>query len=197
MNRYRINSDGTKLIPAPKTVIYRNKVVSSTDELLDKLGFMPLLDIPIPELKENDTLITKYEYVEEEYVPKMPESAKRRKIEKRKRKVAIKPIYEVIYGPPPPEPVYTVDDYDNAMEDYLREVRVARGYTTREPDDYFGSTNPRWAQDARDWVAFRDSVMLYALPILNEYKKTGAAPTLADFTANFPKMAWTYQDEEV
>ena len=34
------------------------------------------------------------------------------------------------------EPItYTVDNYDQAMEGYLREVRVARGYTTREPDD--------------------------------------------------------------
>jgi hypothetical protein len=91
--------------------------------------------------------------------------------------------------------VYTVDDYDRAMEDYLRSVRSDRGYTTREPDDYFGSSNPRWAQDAKDWVAFRDAVMTYALEVINEYAKTGNAPTLAEFKANFPKMVWTYQKE--
>ena len=91
--------------------------------------------------------------------------------------------------------VYTVDDYDSAMEDYLREVRVERGYTTREPDDYFGSSNPRWAQDAKDWVAFRDAVMTYALEVINTYTKTGNAPTLAEFKAGFPKMVWTYQEE--
>ena len=88
--------------------------------------------------------------------------------------------------------VYTVDDYDAAMEDHLREVRYERGYTTREPDDYFGSSNPRWAQDAKDWVAFRDAVMTYALDIINTYSKTGNAPSLAAFKAGFPKMVLIY-----
>jgi hypothetical protein len=91
--------------------------------------------------------------------------------------------------------VYTVEDYDAAMEDYIREVRIARGYTTRDPDDYFGSSNPRWSQDAKDWVAFRDAVMTYALGVINEYTATGNAPTLAEFKVNFPKMVWTYQEE--
>lgn len=90
--------------------------------------------------------------------------------------------------------VYTESDYDAAMEDYLREVRYERGYTTREPDDYFGSSNPRWAQDAKDWVAFRDAVMTYALDIINTYTKTGNAPTLAAFKAGFPKMVWSYTE---
>lgn len=94
------------------------------------------------------------------------------------------------------EPIaYTPVDYDNAMEDYLRSVRSARGYTTREPDDYFGSSNPRWSQDAKDWVAFRDAVMTYALDVINTYTKTGNAPTLAEFKAGFPKMVWTYKEE--
>ena len=90
--------------------------------------------------------------------------------------------------------VYTVEDYDAAMEDYLREVRYERGYTTREPDDYLGSSNPRWAQDAKDWVAFRDAVMTYALDIINTYSKTGNAPSLAAFKAGFPKMVWSYAE---
>lgn len=90
--------------------------------------------------------------------------------------------------------VYTEADYDQAMEDYLRSVRSERGYTTREPDDYFGSSNPRWAQDAKDWVAFRDAVMTYALEVINTYTKTGNAPTLAEFKAGFPKMVWSYTE---
>ena len=93
------------------------------------------------------------------------------------------------------EPIaYTPDDYDQAMEDYLRQVRSERGYTTREPDDYFGSSNPRWAQDAKDWIAFRDAVMTYALDVINTYAKTGNAPTLAEFKARFPKMVWSFND---
>lgn len=91
--------------------------------------------------------------------------------------------------------VHTPDDYDNAMEDYLRQVRSERGYTTREPDDYFGSSVPRWAQDAKDWVAFRDAVMTYALGVINTYAATGNAPTLAEFKAGFPKMVWSYTEE--
>ena len=90
--------------------------------------------------------------------------------------------------------IYSVEDYDAAMEDYIREVRIARGYTTREPDDYFGSSNPRWAQDAKDWVAFRDAVMTYALDVINTCSKTGNAPTLAAFKAGFPKMVWSYAE---
>lgn len=94
------------------------------------------------------------------------------------------------------EPIaYTEADYDNAMEDYLRQVRVERGYTTREPDDYFGSSNPRWSQDAKDWVAFRDAVMTYALGVINEYAASGNAPSLAEFKSGFPKMVWTYTEE--
>lgn len=91
--------------------------------------------------------------------------------------------------------VYTVDDYDRAMEDYLREVRTERGYTTREPDTYLHSSDPRWSQDAKDWIAFKDDVMHYALVIINEYKDTGKAPSLAEFKAGFPKMVWTYTEE--
>jgi hypothetical protein len=94
------------------------------------------------------------------------------------------------------EPItHTVNDYDSAMEDYLRQVRSERGYTTREPDDYFGSSNPRWSQDAKDWVAFRDAVMTYALDVINAYTKTGNAPTLAEFKAGFPRIVWTYEEE--
>ena len=91
--------------------------------------------------------------------------------------------------------VYTQSDYDAAIEDYLREVRVARGYTTREPDTYLQSSNHRWAQDAKDWVAFRDAVMSYALDIINTYTTTGNAPTLVEFKLGFPKMIWTYQED--
>lgn len=89
----------------------------------------------------------------------------------------------------------TVADYDSAMEAYLRDVRVERGYTTREPDTYLHSAVERWAQDAKDWIAFKDAVMVYALTIINEYKASGNAPTLTEFKANLPKMVWTYQEE--
>ena len=39
-------------------------------------------------------------------------------------------------------------DYDKAMELYLKKVRSARGYNTREPSDYISSGNERWKTDA-------------------------------------------------
>ena len=99
--------------------------------------------------------------------------------------------------PPEPEPV-TYEDYDNALEEYLKEVRCSRGYTSREPELYADSSVERWAQDARDWTAFRDQVMLYGLDKLNEYASTGVPPcTLDEFRAALREIEchWTYADE--
>ena len=100
--------------------------------------------------------------------------------------------YEVVALPPPQ---ITVADYDAAMESHLRSEREARGYTLREPSDYAGSSVPRWAQDAADWIAHRDAVMLYALDVINTYETTGQAPTLEEFRAALPVITWTYTEE--
>ena len=94
----------------------------------------------------------------------------------------------VIEDPPP-----TIDDYDKAMEAHLLAERTERGYTLREPSDYAGSSVPRWAQDAADWIAHRDAVMLYALEIIDRYEETGEAPTLEEFKAGLPVITWTLQ----
>ena len=98
--------------------------------------------------------------------------------------------YEVVALPPPQ---ITVADYDRAMEDHLLAERSERGYTTREPSDYKDSTVPRWAQDAADWIAHRDAVMLYGLEIMNHYAETGEAPTLEEFKAALPVIVWSFQ----
>lgn len=91
--------------------------------------------------------------------------------------------------PPPP----SLDDYDMAMEQHLRDEREARGYTTREPDSYLTSEVPRWAQDARDWVAHRDAVMEYALELINAVQSgEREPPTMEEFLANMPQIQWTY-----
>ena len=91
-----------------------------------------------------------------------------------------------------PEKVLTPADYDLAMEKYLCDTRVARGYTTREPDFYFNSSVARWAQDAADWVKFRDEVMLYSLEVQNVFAATGKAPAMAEFLAAMPEINWSY-----
>lgn len=94
-----------------------------------------------------------------------------------------------------PERPSTFKDYDNAMEAHLDAEKSERGYTKREPSDYRGSSNPRWAQDADDWISHRDAVMEYGLDIENKAKRGETVPTLDEFKANLPKIVWTYQDE--
>lgn len=92
----------------------------------------------------------------------------------------------------------TEQDYNNALEDYLKQVRSERGYTDREPSDWKDSSVPRWKQDAADWIAFRDTIMLYGLDILNQYEKTGTAPLSLDaFKEALAKIkiTWTYTEE--
>lgn len=92
--------------------------------------------------------------------------------------------------------VYTYDDYNRALEDYIRSIRVERGYDEREPSpSYDKSIVPRWRADAADFSEFRDRCMLYALPILNKYKNNEEVPTLAEFKAGFPKIVWSYTEE--
>lgn len=92
-------------------------------------------------------------------------------------------------------PAPTVADFDFAMEEHLTAERMERGYTTREPDVYLNSQVPRWASDARDWVAHRDAVMLYALEIMNAVESgTREPPTLAEFKAGLPKIVWSYTE---
>lgn len=88
-----------------------------------------------------------------------------------------------------------MDEYDGVMERHLKLEREARGYTTREPSEYVGSSIPRWAQDARDWIAHRDAVMVYALGVINAYRQTGEAPSIEDFRAGLPNITWTYTEE--
>lgn len=93
------------------------------------------------------------------------------------------------------EKLITIDDYDKAMELYLKKVRSARGYNTREPSDYISSGNERWKTDAQDWIAFRDEVMEYALDVQNKYIAQQPVPSINDFIAGFPTITWTYRNE--
>ena len=103
----------------------------------------------------------------------------------------LSPVYELADIPLP-----TLQQYDDAMEQHLRNERKARGYTTREPDAYLTSAVPRWKQDAEDWVAHRDAVMEYALELINGVQSGQVQqPTMAEFKAGLPKISWTFGNE--
>ena len=92
----------------------------------------------------------------------------------------------------------TQQDYDDALEARLREVREERGYTTREPSEWRDTDVPRWQQDAKDWLEFRDRVMLFGLDVQNKYASGGVPPmTLDEFKDELKKMdiVWTYKED--
>lgn len=116
-----------------------------------------------------------------------------------KLKLKLKTEREIVYGyngkryfkgEEPTRPV-TFADYDHAMEAHLDAEKAERGYTKREPSDYANSTVPRYKQDAADWTAHRDAVMLYGLDVLNKAARGEPVPTLAEFKAGLPKIVWT------
>ena len=88
-------------------------------------------------------------------------------------------------------PVITKDDYDKAMEDHLFKERVARGYTLREPSDYKDDPYERFAQDAKDWIAYRSMIMVYGLQVQNDYDEGKEIPSLEEFKKSLPKIVWT------
>lgn len=94
-----------------------------------------------------------------------------------------------------PLPPITVQDYDKALQKHIYNVRCERGYTTRQPSYYQNSSVSRWRQDAKDWVSFLDSCMLYGLQVQNNYKQGKEVPTLQEFKKNLPKIVWTYTQD--
>ena len=81
--------------------------------------------------------------------------------------------------------------YDDAMEAHLDAEKAERGYTKREPSDYANSGVARYKQDAADWTAHRDAVMLYGMDVLNKAARGEPVPTLTEFKANLPVIHWT------
>lgn len=89
----------------------------------------------------------------------------------------------------------TVDDYNRVLEDYLLGKRSERGYTDRDPSEYYNSGVARWAQDARDWIEFRDRVMTYGLQIVNDFHSGKQVPGIDGFKVGLEKIEcnWTYE----
>lgn len=110
--------------------------------------------------------------------------------EQEQRQFQIDRINKMSYQPA------SYDDYDNAMQQHLDNELIQRGYTKRSPIQYTNSTNPRWAQDAKDWQSHLDEVMNYGLEVMNAYNAGEAVPTLEEFKSNLPKIKWTVEISE-
>lgn len=184
---YMIGPTRKELIPAPSAIMRNGELIHNpSEEDLRAIGCLPLIETTPPEVPEDgSTLEVEYGY----------ELGADPKNKWHKIRIGIKASYTIIPPPPtPPKPVPCIDEYDSAMERQLLLEREDRGYTTREPDAYLTSTNERWAQDAKDWVAHRDAVMEYALELINAVKEgTRQPPTMEEFVSGLPKITWTIQ----
>ena len=87
----------------------------------------------------------------------------------------------------------TIQDYDSALESHLDSELFARGYTKRSPVEYSNSSNPRWKQDAEDWIEHLTAVMEYGLQVMNDYEAGHEIPTLDVFKENLPKINWSFK----
>ena len=137
MKLYKINPSGDGLIPAPVTVISKGQKVPVSEDVLRRLGYVDLLEVPPPDVPAGRTLVTKYEYVLEDVLVDPPQHIPeqlRAKYPKRyvKRPVSIKPVYEVIEPPPPPPRTFSKFKVVRALIEMdiwlkVRDYIVARG----------------------------------------------------------------------
>ena len=112
-NLYLIGRDGN-LNTAPSIVAVDGEVVKATPELVRKIGYVPLIETTPPEVPEGHALRTTFEYVYED-----DPIRKGLKI-----RTGVKAVYEIVPPPQPePEPTPVLADYDEEMENHLREER--------------------------------------------------------------------------
>ena len=55
---------------------------------------------------------------------------------------------------------------------------------------YAQSTNPAWAAQAQTFIAWRDSMFIYALQVFANIQSGQPAPTPEKFVAGFPQIVW-------
>ena len=158
---------------APRTLSTATMIyVAPNAEIYAKYGFLPYIEGPSGSPDRG------YEWAEDGYTVEDGIAYKK---------------WKQVKAPPP-----SLEEFDRAMEEHLIGERSERGYTTREPDSYLTSANPRWSQDARDWVAHRDEVMAYALELINEVQSgQREPPTMDEFVEGLPNIVWTYVEGQV
>lgn len=91
-----------------------------------------------------------------------------------------------------PKPEETISDYEAAVQSFVdataRERQFRDGVTLAS---YIGSTEPRWASEAKAFVAWRDGVWLYAYDELGKVQSGARSrPTIEQFMAELAPISW-------
>jgi hypothetical protein len=111
------------------------------------------------------------------------------------RAVSIENGFEIVDGtpeePPPDEP--TIADYASAAQLVVDKRAKDRGYNDAVTlASYVGSTIPEWAAEAQTFVAWRDSVWVYAntqLALVEAGERP--QPTVQEFIEELPAIEWS------
>ncbi len=84
-------------------------------------------------------------------------------------------------------------DYGRALQDHIdamaREKQYDNGFTLAT---YVNSSNDKWAKEAADFIAWRDSCWEYAYNIQIQVENGEIQPpSVEDFIANMPALIWS------
>ena len=114
--------------------------------------------------------------------------------------------YEVVALPEPPMPTAQdiINEYDNAIEQWLDSTVQQRNYKNVESCiSYVGDANPKYAREAEAVKAWRSAVYTEAENILaiylgsNAYLDNASMPTIEQVIAELPQLDWNDPVEEV
>lgn len=95
--------------------------------------------------------------------------------------------------PLPPDPIeITQQDYTNAIQKHLDDVAKARQYNDAlSLASYKDSTITQWASEAATFIAWRDSVWVYAYTELQKVQNNlRQQPTVEQFIQELPVIEW-------
>lgn len=102
------------------------------------------------------------------------------------------PTSQTFSKTPIPPPVYTEQDYANAIQKHIDATAQDRQYSDGiSLASYDSSTNPTWAAEAQTFIAWRDQVWIYAFTELEKVKNgTRPQPSIEELLAELPSITW-------
>lgn len=84
-----------------------------------------------------------------------------------------------------------IQNYSQALQEHLDKQAYSKGYDNGFTlATYINSNNATWAQEAADFIAWRDACWQYAYNVQTQVEGGQDAPTIENFIANAPELVW-------